>query len=207
MSGDSHPARKLDQGELLKVLAELNQDVPALRSNVVAQEFSDIDPQTVRNNLDALADEDKICRFNDGDSKFYWIPRHEDEQGTIEYSELIDDSIDWEDIDISAVPAHIAEDIASERLPYYRPRSFWSKVINICQLGVIASFGVVVLGIGALVGGTLGVEQDTGALLFGYGLRFSLVFLIGYVGSTILDYLAAQGRISKYPPLLSSEHE
>ena len=48
MSGDindTHPARKIDRAELLEVLAELNQEVPALRSNVIAQEFPDVDPR------------------------------------------------------------------------------------------------------------------------------------------------------------------
>ncbi len=208
MSGDiddSHPARKIDRAELLEVLAELNQKVPALRSNVIAQEFPDVDPQTIRNNLDDLADAEEICRFNDGDSKFYWFPRECDEPGTVPYSDVVDDSIDWDDVDTTTVPTDIAEKIASERLPYYRPRSFWSQVSNVCQLGVIAAFGLVILGIGGLVDGTLGMEQTTGALLFRSGLRFSLLFLIGYVIAMGLDYLAAQGRISKSPSLLSND--
>lgn len=202
MSGDqgnSHPARKIDHRELKKTLAEYNQKVPAVRSNVIAQEFSDVDPQTIRNNLDDLADSKDICRFNDGDSKFYWFPRNNDERGSVEYSEIVDDSVDWEEIDTSKVPTNIAEEIATNRLPYYRPRSFWSKIINFCQFGVMAAFGLVILGLGGIVDGTLGMNQEMGVILFNNGLRLSLVFLIGYVVSLGLDHLASEERIPKSP--------
>lgn len=197
--GDPHPARKVDPEELKKKLAEYNQKVPAVRSNVIAQEFSDVDPQTIRINLDKLADSKDICRFNDGGSKFYWFPRSDDEEGSVEYSEIVDDSVDWEEIDIGEIPSEVAEEIATNRLPYYRPRSFWSKISNFCQLGVIAMFGLVILGLGGIVDGTLGMNQEIGIILFNNGLRFSLVFLLGYVVSLALDHLAAEGKIPKSP--------
>lgn len=197
--GETHPARKVDPIELKKTLAEYNQKVPAVRSNVIAQEFSDVDPQTIRNNLDDLADSKDICRFNDGDSKFYWFPRNDDEHGSVEYSDIVDDSIDWDEIDISKIPTEIAEEIATNRLTYYRPRSFWSKIVNFCQIGVMATFGLVILGLGGILGSTLGIEQEMGVILFNNGLRLTLVFLIGYVVSLGLDHLAAKERIPKSP--------
>jgi hypothetical protein len=71
----------------------------------------------------------------------------------------------------------------------------------------MASFGVVILGIGALVGESLGVEQQTGALLFLNGLRLSLIFLTGYVLSLVLDYFASKGKIPKSPPFVSKSHK
>jgi hypothetical protein len=204
MSGDidySHPARKIDLNELIEVLAELNETTPALRAPTVAQKFPEVDPQTVRNNLDYLAEAGDICRFNDGDSKFYWFPREEDEAGTVTYNEVMDDSIDWKEVDVSTIPVDVAEEIAEERLPYYRTRSFWSKGIGLGQVGIIGSFGVVILGIGGLVGGTLGVGQAIGALLFRVGLISAVIFLVIYSISSGLDYLAGQGTISKGPPI------
>lgn len=202
MSGDfddSHPARKVRPEELVSILKKRNEDVPAVTNSVIAQEFPEVKPQTVRNNLDDLADEGEICRFSDGNTKVFWYPRTEDEGGTTKYSELIDDSIDWEAADVNLVPEEIAEEIASERLPYYRPQSFWSRMTHTSQLGVMVSFGLVILGIGGLVGDSLGIGQEASAQIFRSGLYFSLISMSGYILSIILDNLAARGHVTKDP--------
>lgn len=202
MSGDindSHPARKVSPEELVKVLKKRNQEVPALMNSVIAQEFPDVKPQTVRNNLNNLANEGEICRFSDGNTTVYWYPRTDDEEGTIKYSELLDDSINWDEVDVSLVPEDIAEEIASERLPYYRSQSFWTRTTHVSQMGVMVAFGLVILGIGGLVGGTLGIGQDAGAQIFQLGLYLSLIAMFGYMVSIVLDNLAAGGYITKDP--------
>lgn len=198
-STDSHPARKIDRDELKGKLGELNEDVPALTRRVLATEFPEVEPQTVGNNLDDLAEDEEICRFNDGNTKLYWYPREGDEGGTVEYSELIDDSIDWEEVDVTTVPKEVAQEIAAERLPYYRPRSFWTQTTYASQLGVMIAFGLVILGIGGLVGGTLGLGQNTAAQLFRWGLILALLAMIGYIISIVLDSLAAQGHVPVDP--------
>lgn len=202
-STDSHPARKIDRDELKGTLGELNEDVPALTRRVLAAEFPEVEPQTVGNNLDDLAEDGEICRFNDGNTKLYWYPREIDEGGTVEYSELIDDSIDWEEVDVTTVPKEVAQDIAAERLPYYRPRSFWTQTTYVSQLGVMIAFGMVILGIGGLVGGTLGLGQNTAARIFQAGLWISLFAMIGYVISLVLDNLAAKGHVPVDPLSIS----
>ncbi|WP_396614047.1 hypothetical protein ACH9L7_19855 (plasmid) [Haloferax sp. S1W] len=198
-STDSHPARKIDRGELKGELGELNEDVPALTRRVLATEFPEVEPQTVGNNLDDLAEGGEICRFNDGNTKLYWYPRERDEGGTVKYSELIDDSIDWGEIDVTTVPKEVAQEIAAERLPYYQPRSFWTQTTYASQLGVMIAFGMVILGIGGLVGGTLGLGQNTAARIFQAGLWLSLFAMIGFVISLALDNLAAQDRVPVDP--------
>lgn len=198
-SDDSHPARKIDLDELKGTLGKLNQDVPALTRRVLAAEFPDVEPQTVGKNLDRLAEDGEICRFNDGNTKVYWCPREDDESGTVEYSELIDDSIEWEEINVTTVPKEIAQEIAAERLPYYQPRSFWTQTTYASQLGVMIAFGMVILGIGGLVGGTLGLGQNAAARIFQLGLWLSLFAMIGYVISMALDNLAARGRVPVDP--------
>ncbi|KAB1192419.1 hypothetical protein GJR96_02760 [Haloferax sp. MBLA0076] len=202
MSGDStdtHPARKIDREELKHKLGELNEDVPALTRRVLATEFPEVEPQTVGNNLDDLAEDEEICRFNDGNTKLYWYPRRHDEGGTVTYSELIDESIDWEEIDMTTIPKEVAQEIAAERLPYYQPRSFWTQTTHASQLGVMIAFGMVILGIGGLVGGTLGLGQSTAAGIFQAGLWLSLFAMVGFVVSIVLDNLAAQGHLPVNP--------
>lgn len=202
MSGDStdtHPARKINRGELKHKLGELNEDVPALTRRVLATEFPEVEPQTVGNNLDDLAEDGEICRFNDGNTKLYWYPRGHDKGGTVTYSELIDESIDWEEIDMTTIPKEVAQEIAAERLPYYQPRSFWTQTTYASQLGVMIAFGMVILGIGGLVGGTLGLGQSTAAGIFQAGLWLSLFAMVAFVVSIVLDNLAAQGHVPVNP--------
>lgn len=183
----------------MRVLAEQNREVPALTARALSVVIEDGKQQSVGRNLDQLAENDEVCRFNDGDVKVYWFPREEGEGGSVSYKDLVDDSVDWDDVDVNTVPKDIAEEIASERLPYYRPRSFWSMTRNACQLGVIASFGMVVLGIGGLVDGSYGIGQNIAILLFRIGLFGALFALIGYTISLGLEYLAAKGHIGSDP--------
>jgi hypothetical protein len=202
MSGDfdsSHPARKINPNELKEVLKEHNKDVPAVTRRVIAQEFHDVNSDTISNNLEKLAQAGEICKFHDGDTKVYWYPRANDEEGTITYRELLDDSPNWDEVDIHSVPEDIAEEIASERLPYYRHQSFWTRLTSLSQLGVMIAFGLVILGIGGLVGGPLGLREETSAQIFRGGLYLSLVSMIVYIISILLDNLAAQGYITKDP--------
>ncbi|MFC4449458.1 hypothetical protein [Halorussus aquaticus] len=202
MSGDfdsSHPARKIDPKELKEVLKERNKDVPAVTRRVVAQEFPNVEPDTVSNNLERLVQSNELCKFNDGDINVYWYPRTDDEGGTTRYSELLDDSIDWDEVEISSVPEDTAEEIASKRLPYYRPQNFWTRTTYFSQLGVMVAFGLVLLGIGGLVGGTLGLGQKAGAQIFRWGLYLSLVAMLGYIVSVVLDNLATRGYVTKDP--------
>lgn len=203
MSGDqdrsSHPARKVDRQELKQFLADKREDVPALTSRVVAQEFSEVKPKTVKNNLEALADNEEICRFNDGDVLLWWYPRKIDDAGDVPHSEIFDDSIDYSDINPAEVPQEIAEEIASERIPYYRPRSFWSETKNIGQMGIMLSLGLIILGVGELVSSSLGLQQETAGLILQIGF-FSAVFTTGiYVVILILDLLASYGYVSRDP--------
>lgn len=199
MSGDSHPARKIDKDELKSLLKKRNEDVPALTTRAIAMEFPEVESQSVGNNLDDLADADEIRRFSDGNIRVWWYPRPGEAGGTIRHGELVDDSINWDEVDISTVPNEIAEEIASERLPQYHERTFWNRTIHACQLGIMVSFGLVILGIGGLVGGTLGIEQGTGAQIFRIGLYLSLFAMIGYVSSIIFLNLAMRGYITKNP--------
>lgn len=199
MSGDSHPARKVNKDELKSLLKKRNEEVPALTTRAIAMEFPEVKSQSVGNNLDDLADAGEIRRFSDGDIRVWWYPRPGEEGGTIRHSELVDDSIDWDEVDANMVPREIAEEIVSERLPHYYERTFWNRAIHACQLGIMASFGLVILGIGGLVGGTLGIGQEAGAQVFGAGLYLSLFAMIGYIASIILDNLAKKGHVTKNP--------
>lgn len=202
MSGDtddSHPARKINRDELMEHLAKRNEKVPALTTRVISADFPEVGLQAVRNNLNQLVGEGEICMFDDGDTKVYWVPREKDEGGAVEYSELVNDSIDWNEFDVTTVPKDVAEEIADERLPYYRPRSFWSQTTYVSQLGVMIAFGLVILGIGGLVGGTLGLGQNAAAWMFQSGLWLSLFAMIGYVISGVLDELAARDRVPVDP--------
>lgn len=202
MSGDfddSHPARKIDPGELIKVLAERNKDVPAVTRSVIATSFPQAQPQTVSDNLDSLAEAESICMFHDGNNKVYWVPREDEGGGIVDYSEVLDDSIDWDDIEAAEVPTDKAEEIASERLKYYRPRSFWTNMTNYAQMVVFSSFGLVILGIGGLLADTLGMAQSTAAILYTVGIWAALFGLIGYLISLILDNLAHWGYVPKDP--------
>ena len=87
MSGDideSHPARKIDHDELVEVLAKRNRDVPALTSREIVTEFPYVEAQTVRNNLDELADDGRIRMFYDGHTKVYWVPRDDEDGGILD---------------------------------------------------------------------------------------------------------------------------
>ena len=202
MSGDfddSHPARKIDPDELIKVLAERNEDVPAVTRTSVAPSFPQAEPQTVSDNLDKLASADRICMFNNGNTKLYWVPREEEDGGVVKYSDLIDDSIDWDEIDVTEVPTDKAEEIASKRLKFYRPRSFWTMVGNFTLHAVIVAFGLWILGIGGIVTDTYGISQSLSAFLLLAGTALALVSLIIYVASSGLEYLAAKGYVTNDP--------
>lgn len=203
MSGDQdgggHPARKVDQEELKQFLVEKREVVPAVTTRIVAQEFSEVKPQTVNDNLETLAGNEEICRLNDGDVILWWYPREEDEAGDVPYSELLDDSVDYDEIDPKEVPRELAEEIALERLPFYRPRSLWSKTANFGQLGIMVSLGLIILGIGGAVSGTLGLQQGTAALILQSGFYVALLSLGIYLVSMVLEILAVRDYISRDP--------
>lgn len=199
MSGDidpSHPARQVDLDRLKRELAKRNEKVPAITARGLSTDYPvDHKQQALGNNLEDLADEGEICSFFDGHVNIYWIPRDSEEGGKMSYSELLDDSIDWDEIDVNDVPLDVAKEIASERVPFYRPRSFWSTMRDFSQIGIIAAFGLVVLGLGGLVAGSFGLGQNTSALILQWGLRLSLLALLGWVVFMILEILASQGRV------------
>jgi len=203
MSGDSsrenHPARKVDQEELKKYLAEKRESIPALTNRIVAREFSDVTPQTVKDNLEDLAENNEICRHNDGDVILYWYPREGEEGGDVQYSEIIDDSIDYSEIEPEKVPRELAEEIASERLLYYQPRTQWTQIKGISQLGIMVSLGLVILGIGEVVSGSLGLQQETAVLILRGGFVLALLTTAAYVISLFLDFLASKGVVSEEP--------
>lgn len=202
MSGDiddSHPARKVDKEDLIELLAKRNEVVPALTSREINKEFPLVDDQTVRNNLDELAEDEIIRMHNDGNVKLYWVPREGEEGGVVERSELYDDSIDWEDVDVTKVPTDKAEEIATERLKYYKPRSFWTIWTDFFQIALIASFGLVILGIGGVVADTYGLGQGISVILFELGIWALFGSLLGYLLSVISDFLAQRGTVPKDP--------
>jgi len=198
-SVDGHPARKVDHTEVKQILAEKREDVPAVTKRVMATEFPDVTPQTVKDNLDALADNEEICRFNDGDIFLYWYPREHENAGDIPYSEVLDDSIEYNEIDPTKVPIKIAEEIATERLPYYRPRSLWSETAGSFQLGIMFSFGLIILSIGELVSGTFGLSENTSAVILQIGFILAVLTTILYTVSVLLDVLAARGYVTRDP--------
>lgn len=199
MSGDidpSHPARRVDLDQLKRELAKRNEKVPAITARGLSTDYPvDHKQQTLGNNLDDLADDGEICNFFDGHVNVYWIPRESEEGGKITYSELLDDSIDWDNVDVNSVPLEVAKEIASERIPFYRPRSFWSLLRDSSQIGIIAAFALVVLGLGGLVAGSFGLGQITAALILQWGLRLSLLALLSWIIFMVLEILAAQGRV------------
>lgn len=200
MSGDQgHPARKLDPEELKQYLAESKKDAPAVTRRIVAQDFSEVSPKTVSSNLQNLANSEEICRLNDGDVVLYWYPREQDEAGEIPANEIVDDSINYEQVEPTDVPRELAERIADEKLPYYRPRSFWSEIAGLSQLGIMTSLGLVILGFGGIVAGSLGLQQGTARLILQLGFYLALISVLTYSGSTLLETLAARGYVTKDP--------
>jgi hypothetical protein len=203
MSGDStdrsHPARKVNQEELKEFILEKHKTVPAVTTRIVAQEFSEVEPQTVNDNLKYLADDGEICRLNDGDVILWWYPRETDEAGEVPYGRLFDDSIDYNKIEPTEVPRDVAEEIALERLPFYRPGSLWSQTANLGQLGVMISLGLIVLGIGGATSETLGLQQATATGVLQLGFYVALISLGLYLVSLVLDMLAARGHIERDP--------
>jgi hypothetical protein len=203
MSGDSntdsHPARKVNLDELKQFLVEKREDVPAVTTRIVADEFSEVKPGTVHNNLKSLSDDEKICRLNDGDVVLWWYPRECDEAGDVPYNELVEDTVDYSEVDPKEVPRDLAEKIATERLPFYRPQSLWSNTANLGQVGIMISLGLIILGFGVLVSGTLGLNQQAGALIFRSGFYVALLSLGVYLVSLVLDILTAWGYVSRDP--------
>lgn len=198
-SGGSHPARKVDREELKRVLAWKNEDLPAVTKSAIAPSFSNVEPQTVKDNLDALAENEEICRCNDGSVVLYWYPREGDEAGEVQLEDVLDDSIDYSDVDPEDVPLELAEEIASERIPFYRPRSLYSNVISICQLALVSAFGLVVLGIGGLVSDSVGLSQQTATAIFVTGFGLAVLTTLVYAVSMVFEVLAQWGYIAKDP--------
>jgi len=204
MAGDSstdtnHPARKLNPEELKQFLAEKRETVPAITKRIAAQEFSHVDPQTVRTNLNELADNNEICRYNDGDVVLYWYPRAGDDAGDVPSEDVFDDSIDYSEIEPRDVPKDVAEEVAMERLPYYHPGSFWRDIANVAQLGIMFSFGMIILGIGELVSRSFGLQQRTASLVLQWGFYVALFTTAVYAASMLLDVLASWGYVSRDP--------
>lgn len=200
MSGDSsHPARKISHQELKEFLADKREEVPAVTTRIVATEFSDVQPETVSNNLETLAKRGEICRLNDGNNILWWYPREQDEAGDIPYEDIVDDSIDYEEIQPEEVPRDIAEEIAHERLPYYRPRSFWTQIAGFSQLGIILSLGIVVLGFGEIAANPLGLTQASASLLLQLGMFSTLILCGVYTFANALDLLSAKGFVTEDP--------
>lgn len=199
MAGDidpSHPARKVDPENLKKVLAKRNETVPAITARGLAADYpADRKQQTLGDNLDRLSKAGEVCKFNDGDVNLYWMPRRGDDGGTVTYSELLDDSIDWNDIDIHRVPMNVAKKMASERLPFYSPRTFWTMMREFSELGILATFGLVVLGIGGLIGNSYGLSQNSAAQILQWGINLAFIMLIFWLIFTVLDILSARGRV------------
>jgi len=198
-TGNSHPARKVDQEELKQVLAEMRDDVPAVTKRMVANEYQKASPQAVKDNLDSLAEAEEICKVNDGDVLLYWYPREQDEPGVKPYSEIVDDSIDYDEINPEDVPKQVAEDIAAERLPFYRPRSFWSEVVDFSQLALLFSFGMTILGIGELVSNNLGLGEEIASHILVMGFSLALLSVILYATAMLLDFLASKDYVSSNP--------
>jgi len=200
LSADTgHPARKLDPAELKQFLAEKRETVPAITKRIAAQKFSHVEPQTVRTNLNKLADNNEICRYNDGDVVLYWYPRETDDAGDVPHEDVFDDSVDYSEIEPGEVPRDTAEEIALARLPYYQPGSLWRDFASIFQFGIMFSFGVMFLGIGELVSSSFGLQETMASMILRGGFYLSVVTTTLYVVSVLLDVLASWGYISRDP--------
>jgi len=203
MSGDrdinSHPARKVDPSELKRRVAEKNRTVPAVTRRMMALEFPDPEPATIGNNLDDLVDEGELCRFNDGDVKLWWYPRENDDAGTVPYEEFVDDSVDYSKVEPEEVPRDLAEEIASEKLPYYNPGSLWADIAGATQLGIFLALGLVIVGLGRIVSGSFGLTQRTAATVLQTGIYVALASTAIYTISSLLDLLASTERVNPDP--------
>lgn len=194
-----HPARKVDHDDLKQVLAETMQEVPSPTTRIIGQKFSNVEPDTVKNNLEELADKKEVCRHSDGHVVLWWVPRDEEEGGDISIEQVLDDSVDYDRIDPDEVPHDVAESIAEARIPFFTPLSFWSVAADIALRGLILSLALVFLGIGEAIVGNFGLDRNLALAIAEYSAWAAIITAVTYLLSQVLHALSMRGHITKNP--------